>query len=445
MTTEIAVSNRLGIALATDSAVTITSGGRVKVFDTADKLFEISVADPVGLMINGNMECLGLPWEILVKDFRLKEGNTSRPTIVQWGEDFLAYVEGHELVTEETIKGYLHNVADTAIHNVQSVVSNRLVRFLYEQSQNGAHKSKRAPFDIREHLAATIEAQRNELLQYPIADTLADLVHVDVKQQYAEPLKAIIVERFKGQPLIDEEVDALTDLIVEAMLRSKPSDFAAGIVIAGYGAKETFPAVFVAEIDGRVAGKLKVTAKSPSSIDTSANGGNAISFAQKDVIERLLKGVDPQFVRMTGDYIKEAVMRVGNAVEEKYRPSRPGKKVVAERRQLVQEMAQTAADEYVQATAEEMREAFSVEFDRMIAMMPKQELIEFAEALVSITAVERKATSDEGTVGGPIDVAFITKHEGFVWIKRKHYFESSLNPRYFWRKYGNSPVRSAEC
>ena len=71
----------------------------------------------------------------------------------------------------------------------------------------------------------------------------------------------------------------------------------------------------------------------------------------------------------------------------------------------------------------------------MIAMMPKLELIELAEALVSITAIERKATSDEGTVGGPIDVAFITKHEGFVWIKRKLYFGPALNPRYFWRKF----------
>jgi len=62
----------------------------------------------------------------------------------------------------------------------------------------------------------------------------------------------------------------------------------------------------------------------------------------------------------------------------------------------------------------------------MIALMPKVELIELAEALVSITAIERKATSDEGTVGGPVDVAFISKHEGFVWIKRKHYFKPDL-------------------
>ena len=30
-------------------------------------------------------------------------------------------------------------------------------------------------------------------------------------------------------------------------------------------------------------------------------------------------------------------------------------------------------------------------------------------------------------VGGPIDVAVISKGDGFVWIKRKHYFKAELN------------------
>jgi hypothetical protein len=31
------------------------------------------------------------------------------------------------------------------------------------------------------------------------------------------------------------------------------------------------------------------------------------------------------------------------------------------------------------------------------------------------------------TVGGPIDVAIISKGDGFIWIKRKQYFDSKLN------------------
>ena len=41
----------------------------------------------------------------------------------------------------------------------------------------------------------------------------------------------------------------------------------------------------------------------------------------------------------------------------------------------------------------------------------------------------RRVTTDRETVGGPIDVAVITKGEGFVWVKRKHYFSPEYNPR----------------
>jgi len=34
------------------------------------------------------------------------------------------------------------------------------------------------------------------------------------------------------------------------------------------------------------------------------------------------------------------------------------------------------------------------------------------------------------TVGGPIDVAVISKVDGFIWIKRKHYFKIELNPQF---------------
>jgi hypothetical protein len=30
-------------------------------------------------------------------------------------------------------------------------------------------------------------------------------------------------------------------------------------------------------------------------------------------------------------------------------------------------------------------------------------------------------------VGGPIEIAAITKHEGFRWIQRKHFYPAGLN------------------
>jgi len=64
-------------------------------------------------------------------------------------------------------------------------------------------------------------------------------------------------------------------------------------------------------------------------------------------------------------------------------------------------------------------------------MLPKDELAAMAESLVNLTSFKRKVTLETETVAGPIDVAVISKGDGFIWIKRKHYFKAELNPQFF--------------
>jgi hypothetical protein len=59
---------------------------------------------------------------------------------------------------------------------------------------------------------------------------------------------------------------------------------------------------------------------------------------------------------------------------------------------------------------------------------PIQDAIDLARFLVETTkGFVRFATSRSKTVGGPIEVAAITKHEGFKWVQRKHFFPSEFN------------------
>lgn len=60
--------------------------------------------------------------------------------------------------------------------------------------------------------------------------------------------------------------------------------------------------------------------------------------------------------------------------------------------------------------------------------MPIQDAIALAEFLVELTIKFSKFSPGAETVGGPIDVATITKHEDFKWVRRKHYFSQELNP-----------------
>jgi len=73
---------------------------------------------------------------------------------------------------------------------------------------------------------------------------------------------------------------------------------------------------------------------------------------------------------------------------------------------------------------------------RSVAILPKDELANMAESLVNITSFIRKVSMDVESVGGPIDVAVISKKDGFIWIKRKHYFDQKYNPHYYKDTYG---------
>jgi hypothetical protein len=224
-------------------------------------------------------------------------------------------------------------------------------------------------------------------------------------------------------------------MIFDAFRALIPNTFSTGLIFAGYGSGADYPSVVSVDIHGYIADKLKRSeVRDRAHIDQPAFG-YAVSFAQTDVIDRLLGGVDPRFVEKTAEFLSESAEKLCSLIVDLYAARARKKKRTAEE-EKVKAILKVIADNYRNDISPGFRKEFGEEFERMIALMPKLELIELAEALINITAIERKATSDEGTVGGPIDVAFITKHEGFVWIKRKYYFKSALNPRYFWRRYG---------
>ena len=60
--------------------------------------------------------------------------------------------------------------------------------------------------------------------------------------------------------------------------------------------------------------------------------------------------------------------------------------------------------------------------------MPIQDAIDLVEFLEEVTCGFSRFAPGHPTVARPIDIAAITPHEGFRWVKRKHYFEMKLNP-----------------
>jgi hypothetical protein len=64
----------------------------------------------------------------------------------------------------------------------------------------------------------------------------------------------------------------------------------------------------------------------------------------------------------------------------------------------------------------------------ILSAAPIQDAIDLARFLVETTkGFIRFSVGMVKTVGGPIEIAAITKHEGFKWVQRKHFFSREMN------------------
>ena len=66
-----------------------------------------------------------------------------------------------------------------------------------------------------------------------------------------------------------------------------------------------------------------------------------------------------------------------------------------------------------------------------IETLHHKELAQVASTLVNLNSFQQWMSPGLETVGGPIDVAVISKGDGFIWIERKHYFQKELNYHFF--------------
>jgi hypothetical protein len=63
----------------------------------------------------------------------------------------------------------------------------------------------------------------------------------------------------------------------------------------------------------------------------------------------------------------------------------------------------------------------------VFAPMPIQDVIDLARFFVYSAIMYARFLPGPNIVGGPIEIAAITKHENFKWISRKHYYDQPLN------------------
>ena len=91
MTAQVVILNRDGVAIAADSAVSLSAPGS-KIYNTANKLFEMSAVEPVAAMVYGTASFVSIPWETVIKEHRRRLASTIHSTVEEYASALIGYL-----------------------------------------------------------------------------------------------------------------------------------------------------------------------------------------------------------------------------------------------------------------------------------------------------------------------------------------------------------------
>ena len=216
--------------------------------------------------------------------------------------------------------------------------------------------------------------------------------------------------------------------VLKAMTHALSTQLETGIVIAGYGQDDLFPKLYELNVDGGFHDRVRCYEVGSLDMGTDPIGAEISTFAQDATVQAFLNGQDEKFsIFDTGMFTHTMQLVADELLREHTRLTADERRVATD---LVNRRINEAIADFQQESDDFSHEEFRVPVLEVLRTAPKETLAELAESLVSITSLRQRVSGDPETVSGPVDVALISKGDGFIWIKRKHYFDPELNPHY---------------
>ncbi len=212
------------------------------------------------------------------------------------------------------------------------------------------------------------------------------------------------------------------ELCLDLVLKNNESGCETGFVIAGFGGDEYFPQLKSFEFESSVFDIHKI--REQESVDMRTDSPRIIPFAQKEMVETFVRGRSSRLDGELLDFIdqffeleKQKIFRDPSMVQQAQGIAH-----------FLDNMNSELKTQFKSRLEDFTKRNHVDPVEMTVGAMPKEELAKMAQALVNLTAIKRRSTPDAETVGGPTDVAVISKGDGMIWIDRKHYFDTTLNP-----------------
>ena len=438
MTAEVAILNRYGVALAADSAATITP--KMKTYNTANKLFSLSKYEPIGIMIYGASEIMSTPWETLIKEYRRQLGRKLFNTVLEYAEDFLAFVNSSPAFSNEIQDQEFRTLTMLLYEEVKASINSSVEELLEQEIEVGEQ-------EIEEIVIQTINRFDQQLSD---AELLTGFVTEDVNEirnQYTKVISEVLKDTFDKLPISGSSRRKLRrlpgKLVVSQNNFEEHWGEYSGVVVAGFGEEELFPSLIEYNVRNVIVGKLRYVVGREAKVDTRQRG-IIIPFAQSDTVFAFMEGIDPYYLSVSLSYVRKLFRSYTKTLLDAISssPNNPDGAIAFDEDELTALNSET--DKLLQRFMGDMeryrRDQHGNPILTALSFLGKSELAEMAESLVNLASFKKRMTLEVETVGGPVDVVVISKGDGFIWINRKHYFDPRLNHSFFANYFGSAFV-----
>ena len=406
MTAIVGILNKQAIAIAADSAVTV--GGGQKIYNNANKIFTLSKHHPVGIAIYNNASFNSIvPWEIVIKMYRNQVKDKKFDSLKEYALDFYSYLD--------TYKNFY--LKDDDMNRILSSEVIAYWSFIWESNphilNSDVELSKYLDSQIKKYIKA--DNQVNGLTMSAFSKAIALALHI---------IKGDIEKSKLNYAGHENKIIELLYYVFTKRCVNHPEY--SGLAFFGYGDKDIFPSLYRTKIYSSVAGHLRWDEDTFEKVEESGQDAYICPMAQKDDILSYVTGVTPKMEDTFFDTTLTAITDVINGLS----------KIVSTKDIKLAEMIKgidlrPVIENYKNNIAKIKQEQMVSPLITTVSSMGKEDLAELAENLIYLTSLKRHITPNLESVGGPVDVAVVSKGDGFIWIKRKHYFEPELNKPFF--------------
>lgn len=434
MTAVVGILTQSGVALAADSAVTRTRGRQEKITKNGNKMLRLSNRVPICVMITGNGDFLRKPWDVIIRRYRQLHGDVAHSTVEKCVEDFFSFISKEKVFWEDKKDSdWIEQSLDNLIDHINGEIPWTISRF----NTDGRLQKPKTFLKTFVNKLAKFEKKYQKNSRCPQFENYS----FQEFREYVGP----IVEKFfdkNTNPNNDDDIDNSSEIYKQLLsireeiehalmsyLSSRNEDGpSATLVFSGFGSDEDYPTLVSANVCEGFDHRVNYHTRPNEIIKISKKRPVAICpFAQDDVVRSILRGIHEAY----SEHLCHNIRQMYILLKKSFSEEAEGEYFDNEFFELLNQV--DIGDQYDKFCNSGIRRLDSNQhvWEKALEKYDLQALASLAERLIDLTGFHRILTFRDEGVGGPVDLAVISKTEGFTWLSRKSwYHHKDVNGQY---------------